>query len=1202
MKSNKVMIDGNTAAAHVGHATNEVIAIYPITPSSNMGEIADAKSAAGEKNIWGTIPSVTEMQSEGGASGAVHGALAAGALTTTFTASQGLLLMIPNMYKIAGELTATTFQVSARSLACQALSIFGDHSDVMACRQTGFAMLCSNNVQEVMDFALISQQATLKSRIPFLHFFDGFRTSHEVQKVEEINFDQMRAMIDDELVLAHRKRALSPDRPQISGTSQNPDVYFQGRETVNKYYQAVPQIVEETMKKLEKVIGRKYNLFDYVGASDAEKIIIIMGSGAETVHETVEYLVSKGQKVGVLKIRLFRPFSNRHFMAAIPKTVKKIAVLDRTKEPGSLGEPLYLDVRTGIGEAMSDKYAPFADYPLVVGGRYGLGSKEFTPSMAKAVFDNLDAKEPKNHFTVGINDDVTNSSLAVDDSFIVPQEGLYTAMFYGLGSDGTVGANKNSIKIIGDLTDNYAQGYFVYDSKKAGAKTVSHLRFGKNVIRRPYLIRQADFVACHNPSFVEKYDMLGNIKPGGTFLMTSMHSKDKVWDALPKEMQKQIIDKKLKFYWIDAFSIAQKLGLGARINVIMQTAFFKISNIIPIEKTVDYIKKAIEKSYGKKGKKVVDMNNAAVDAALSEVYEIQIPQTVTSKFSMPPAVPSDAPKFVKEVIGEIIADRGDAIPVSKMPADGKFPSATTQYEKRNIAVDIPVWEPQVCIQCAQCSLVCPHATIRVKNYDKKYLDKAPKTFKSADSKGKEFEGMKWTVQVAPEDCTGCGNCVMVCPAQEKDAEKKPTGRKAINMSLQEPLRAPERDNYAYFLSIPNTDHNLYKLNTVKGSQLAQPLFEYSGACAGCGETPYIKLLTQLFGDRALIGNATGCSSIYGGNLPTTPYSIRPDGKGPAWSNSLFEDNAEFSMGMRLAVDKFKGFAIEQLQKAAQDGCIEKAFADELRDVAIANDPSQIEIEKQRDRVAKLKDICSKNKSAQCNQLLSVADYLVRKSVWAVGGDGWAYDIGYGGLDHVLASGKDVNVLVLDTEVYSNTGGQMSKSTPRAAVAQFAAGGKPVAKKDLTMLAMTYGSIYVAKIALGASPVQAVKAFVEAENYKGPSLIVAYSHCIAHGYNLLQGYEHQKQAVASGYWPLYRYNPDLKAEGKNPLQLDSKAPTANFADYAYSENRYRTLKDSKPERAAELMKLATQDVTERFNLIQQLANLQCGQCEKPEANK
>ncbi|MDD5010944.1 MAG: pyruvate:ferredoxin (flavodoxin) oxidoreductase, partial [Phycisphaerae bacterium] len=735
MKSNKVMIDGNTAAAYVAHATNEVIAIYPITPSSNMGEMADAKSAAGEKNIWGTIPSVTEMQSEGGASGAVHGALAAGALTTTFTASQGLLLMIPNMYKIAGELTPTTFHVSARSLACQALSIFGDHSDVMACRQTGFAMLCSGSIQEVMDLALIAQQSTLRARVPFLHFFDGFRTSHEIQKVDQIDFDQMRAMLDVELVRAHKQRALSPDRPQISGTSQNPDVYFQGRETVNKYYLATPAIVEEAMRNFEKIVGRKYNLFDYVGAPDAEKIIIIMGSGAETVHETVEYLVSKGEKVGVLKVRLFRPFSNRHFMAAIPKTVKKIAVLDRTKEPGSLGEPLYLDVRTGVGEAMADKYAPFADYPLIVGGRYGLGSKEFTPAMAKAAFDNLDAKEPKNHFVVGITDDVTSSSIEVDNSFIIPQEGLYTAMFFGLGSDGTVGANKNSIKIIGDLTDNYAQGYFVYDSKKAGAKTVSHLRFGKNIIRRPYLIRQADFVACHNPSFVEKYDMLANIKQGGTFLMTSMHSKDEIWDTLPQELQKQIIDKKLKFYCIDAISIAQKLGLGARINTIMQVAFFKISNIIPPEKSVDAIKKAISKTYGKKGQKIVDMNNAAVDAAVSEVYEVNYPQTVTSKFSMPPAVPTDAPQFVKEVIGEIIADRGDAIPVSKMPADGKFPSATTQYEKRNIAVDIPVWEPDVCIQCGQCSLVCHHAAIRVKNYDKKYLDNAPKTFKSADSKG-----------------------------------------------------------------------------------------------------------------------------------------------------------------------------------------------------------------------------------------------------------------------------------------------------------------------------------------------------------------------------------------------------------------------------------------------------------------------------------
>jgi pyruvate-ferredoxin/flavodoxin oxidoreductase len=835
MKSNKVMIDGNTAAAHVAHATNEVIAIYPITPSSVMGEISDAKTAAGKKNIWGTIPSVTEMQSEAGAAGAVHGALTAGALTTTFTASQGLLLMIPNMYKIAGELTPTVFHVTARSIACQALSIFGDHSDVMACRQTGFTMLCSGNVQEVMDFALISQQATLKSRIPFLHFFDGFRTSHEVQKVEEISYDQMREMIDNSLVAAHKQRALSPDRPQISGTSQNPDVYFQGRETVNKFYDVVPQIVQETMDKFAKVVGRQYHLFDYVGAPDAEKIIIIMGSGGETAHETVEYLVSKGEKVGVLKIRLFRPFSNRDFMAAIPKTVKKIAVLDRTKEPGSLGEPLYLDVRTGIGEAMADKYAPFKDYPLVLGGRYGLGSKEFTPAMVKAVFDNLDANAPKNHFMVGIEDDVTNKSLTVDDSFNIPAQGLYTAMFYGLGSDGTVGANKNSIKIIGDLTDNYAQGYFVYDSKKAGAKTVSHLRFGKNEIRRPYLIQQADFVACHNASFIEKYDMLGNIKQGGIFLMTSMHGKDSIWDTLPVELQTQIVNKKVKFYCMDAISIAEKLGMGSRINVIMQTAFFKISNIIPIEKAVEAIKYAIEKSYGKKGQKVVDLNNSAVDAALSEVYEVTVPASVTSKTKMPPAVPADAPKFVKEVLGEIIADKGDKIPVSKMPIDGKFPSGTTQYEKRNIAVNIPVWEPTVCIQCGQCSLVCPHAAIRIKAYDAKYAEKAPKTFKCAEAKGKEMAGLKFTVQVAPEDCTGCGNCVMTCPGVEKDANKQPTGKKAINMAHQEPLRMAERENYAHFLSIPNTDPSLFKANTVKGSQLVQPLFEYSGACAAAAK-------------------------------------------------------------------------------------------------------------------------------------------------------------------------------------------------------------------------------------------------------------------------------------------------------------------------------------------------------------------------------
>ncbi|MCD4831305.1 MAG: pyruvate:ferredoxin (flavodoxin) oxidoreductase [Anaerohalosphaeraceae bacterium] len=1199
MKRKMVTIDGNTAVAHVGHATNEVIAIYPITPSSNMGEISDAKSARGETNIWGTIPSVTEMQSEGGASGAVHGALATGALTTTFTASQGLLLMIPNMYKIAGELTPTVFHVSARSLACQALSIFGDHSDVMACRQTGFAMLCGGSVQEAMDMALIAQQSTLKSRIPFLNFFDGFRTSHEVQKVEELTFDDMRAMIDDELIASHRQRALSPDHPMMSGTSQNPDVYFQGRETVNKYHDATPKIVEDAMKQFEKIVGRAYNLFDYVGPKDAEKIIIIMGSGAETADETAEFMAKNGEKVGVLKVRLFRPFSTAHFISALPETVTKIAVLDRTKEPGSLGEPLYLDIRTAIGEAMSDGKSKFKKYPLIVGGRYGLGSKEFTPAMVKAVYDNLDSAKPKNHFTVGINDDVTGTSLDVDESFDVSHEGIYSAMFFGLGSDGTVGANKNSIKIIGELTDNFAQGYFVYDSKKAGAKTVSHLRFGNRAIRSPYLISQADFVACHNPSFLEKYDMLNAAKKGATFLLTSMYSKDEVWDTLPQKVQKQIIDKQLKFYCIDAISIAGELGLGARINVIMQTAFFKISDIIPIEKAVDAIKGAIKKSYGSKGEKIVNMNNAAVDAALSKICEVTIPDKVTSKLTMPATVPSDAPTFVKEVTGQIIADHGDKIPVSKMPADGKFPTATTQYEKRNIAVNIPAWDPDVCIQCGQCSLVCPHAAIRIKAYTKDAATGAPKTFKCAQAKGKGFDDMKFTVQVAPEDCTGCGICVMVCPAKQKDENKEPTGKKAINMTPQEPLRADERENYNYFLNIPNTDPALYKLNTIKGSQLSQPLFEYSGACAGCGETPYVKLLTQLFGDRALIGNATGCSSIYGGNLPTTPYSVRPDGKGPAWSNSLFEDNAEFAFGMRLTVDKFKEYAVEVLQKIADKNCIDANLAGEIKAATIANDPAQVEIEKQRVRVEKLKKLCTESKCDECKNMLTLADYLVRKSVWALGGDGWAYDIGYGGLDHVLASGKDLNILVLDTEVYSNTGGQMSKSTPRAAVAQFAAAGKPVAKKDLGMLAMTYGSIYVAKIALGASAAQTVKAFTEAESFNGPSLIIAYSHCIAHGYNLLDGYDHQKQAVASGYWPLYRFNPDLKAQGKNPLQLDSKAPTASFEDYAYSETRYRSLKNSRPELAAELMKLATKDVQEKYSMIEQLANMQCENCQKTD---
>jgi pyruvate-ferredoxin/flavodoxin oxidoreductase len=908
----------------------------------------------------------------------------------------------------------------------------------------------------------------------------------------------MRAVIDDKLVAEAKARALSPDRPMIGGTAQNPDVYFQGRETVNRFYQAAPQIVQDTMDKFAKLTGRKYHLFDYVGAADAEKVIIIMGSGADTVHETVDYLTSKGEKVGVLKVRLYRPFSTKAFIESLPKTVKKIAVLDRTKEPGSIGEPLYIDVRTAIGEAMGAGRSAFESYPVIVGGRYGLGSKEFTPAMVKATFDNLDKPEPKNGFTVGIIDDVTNTSLDVDSSFNIDGKDVFTAMFYGLGADGTVGANKNSIKIIGEQTDNYAQGYFVYDSKKAGAVTISHLRFGKELIRKPYLVTKADFVACHNPSFPEKYDMLSNVKDGGTFLLTSMHNKDEVWDTLPQELQKQIIDKKLKFYVIDAISLAARLGLGARINVIMQTAFFKISNIIPVDTAAEAIKEAIRKTYGKKGEKVVEMNNSAVDAALEMVFEVKVPDKVTSRIKMPPVVPASAPDFVKKVTAEMMARHGDDLPVSKMPADGKFPTGTTKYEKRNIGINIPSWMPEVCIQCGRCSLVCPHGTIRIKAYNADVLKKAPAAFKSTDAKGKEFTGMKFTVQVAPEDCTGCGACVLTCPALEKDAEKKPTGRKAINMVLQEPVRSQERKNYEFFLNIPNTDSKLFKRDTVKGSQFLETLFEYSGACAGCGETACVKLLAQLFGDRAFIGNSTGCSSIYGGNLPTTPYTTRKeDGRGPTWCNSLFEDNAEFAMGMRLTIDKSKTYALELLAKAAEAGCIDKTLAEEIRQAAIANEPAQESIELQRGRVDKLEQQCRKSKCDYCPQLLSVADFLVRKSVWAVGGDGWAYDIGYGGLDHVLASGADVNALVLDTEVYSNTGGQMSKSTPRAATAKFAAGGKPTPKKDLGLLAMTYGNIYVAKVAMGANQNQIVKAFVEAESYPGPSLIIAYTHCIAH---------------------------------------------------------------------------------------------------------
>jgi len=1195
MSGKMITIDGNTGVANVAHAINEVIAIYPITPSSGMGEVADERSARGLKNIWGTIPHVVEMQSEGGAAGAVHGALSTGALSTTFTASQGLLLMIPNMYKIAGELTPTVFHVSARTVATHALSIFNDHSDVMAVRQTGFALIASASVQEAMDFALISQAATLESRVPFLHFFDGFRTTHEVAKVEDISFDVMREMIDDRFVMEHRMRALSPDRPTIKGTAQNPDVFFQSRETINGYYDAAPAIVQKYMDRFAELTGRRYRLFDYVGAPDAELVIVTMASSCETAHETVDYLVSKGEKVGLLKVRLYRPFDTRAFAAALPETVKKIAVLDRTKEPGAVGEPLYIDVRTAIGEVMASDEPRFGEYPTIVGGRYGLGSKDFSPPMVKAVFDNLTQAEPKNHFTVGITDDVTNTSLEVDESFHIEDKG-YDAMFYGLGSDGTVGANKNTIKIIGENTENYAQGYFVYDSKKAGAVTASHVRFGPMLIRKPYLIDRAEFVACHNFSFLEKYDMLSKLVEGGTFLLNSPYGPDEVWDKIPAEVQKQIIDKKARFFVINGVELAMKLGLGSRINMIMQTAFFVISKVIPEDMAIDLIKDAIKKTYGKKGEKVVQMNYNAVDEARKNVFEVKYPNEVTSKIHMPPTVPDDAPEFVKKVTAAIMRGEGDRLPVSAMPVDGTFPTATTQYEKRNIAVQIPEWDPDTCIQCGQCSLVCPHAAIRIKVYDPKVLDSAPGAFKSVDAKGPKFKGMKFTVQVAPEDCTGCGMCVWNCPARQKDADGNKTDRKAINMVSQLPIRKREAENYEFFLDIPETDPSLYNRNTVKGSQLIRPLFEYSGACAGCGETPYVKLLSQLYGDRAIIANATGCSSIYGGNLPTTPYCKRADGRGPTWSNSLFEDNAEFGFGFRLTVDKLKEFATELLSTLAADGVVEKALAERI----LGQDQSTQEgVEEQRANIDELKKILESrlNGKKEVQQLLDVADYLVEKQVWILGGDGWAYDIGYGGLDHVLASGRNVNVLVLDTEVYSNTGGQMSKSTPRGATAKFAASGKPQAKKDLGMMAMTYGNVYVARVALGANPNQTVRAFAEAGSYDGPSLIIAYSHCIAHGIDMTAGLGEQKKAVQSGHWVLFRYDPRLAEQGKNPLQLDSKEPTISFEDYAYGENRYRVLTKTQPEHAAELLKLAQHDVERQQMMYRSLASVPYGKEEE-----
>ena len=1186
MGKKMVTIDGNTAVAHVAHPTNEVIAIYPITPSSPMGEMADAKSARGEKNIWGTIPDVIEMQSEGGASGAVHGALTSGALTTTFTASQGLLLMIPNMYKIAGELTSTVFHVAARSVACQALSIFGDHTDVMETRATGFALMPSGSIQEVMDFSLIAQAASLESRVPFVHFFDGFRSSHEIQKIEQISLEQMKQVIKDQFVQAHRKRGLNPENPALRGTSQNPDVFFQARETVNKYYDECPAIVEKVMDRFAEVVGRRYQLFDYVGADDAEHIIILMGSGCEAAHETVEYLVNQGEKVGMIKVRLYRPFSVDHFINAIPKTVKKIATLDRTKEPGSIGEPLYLDVRTAIGEAMEKGTTPFDGWPTIVGGRYGLSSKEFNPAMIKSVFDNLKQEKSNNHFTVGIIDDVTNTNLGWDPEWSIEPDDVSRCMFYGLGSDGTVGANKNSIKIIGEKTDNYAQGYFVYDSKKAGATTVSHLRFGPRPIHSTYLISDANFVACHNFTFLEKFDMLKNARKGGTFLLNAPYGADEVWDYMPKKVQKQIIDKELDFYVINAYDLAEDLGLGSRINTIMQTVFFKITDIMPDDVAIPAIKEYIQKSYGSKGEAVVKMNVDAVDAALENFEKVDYPSEVTSSKEMPPVVPETAPEFVKEVTARIIAKEGDEIPVSKLPADGTYPTGTTQYEKRNIAVKIPEWDPDICIQCGMCSFVCPHATIRIKAYDKKYAENAPDTFKHAQAKGKNMDDKYFTVQVAPEDCTGCAMCVRVCPAKSKEEE----GKKAINMVDQIPLREQEAKNFDYFVDIPETDPELFKPATLKGSQLMRPLFEFSGACAGCGETPYVKLLSQLFGDHLLVGNATGCSSIYGGNLPTTPYCSRADGRGPAWSNSLFEDNAEFAFGMRLTSDKLKTFAYEMVEKMLNSDKFSdiKELLGQIKDADQSDQPG---IEKQRKRVDELKTKLSGNDDPDAIEMVSLADFLIKRSVWAVGGDGWAYDIGYGGLDHVLASDRDINALVLDTGVYSNTGGQKSKATPLGAVARFAASGKSMPRKDLGMLAMTYGHIYVAQVAYGANPAQTVKAFNEADSYPGPSLVIAYSHCISHGINMGEAVENQKKAVASGFWPLYRFDPRLIQDGKNPLQLDSKKKTIPFEEFAYMENRFRTLKQRDPERAKMLMEKAETEVAERFELYQELASLQ-----------
>ena len=1218
MTSRMVTIDGNEAAAHVAFKTNEVIAIYPITPSSPMGEWADEWAAKHQKNIWGMTPLVRELQSEGGAAGTVHGSLQTGALTTTFTASQGLLLMIPNMFKIAGEQTSTVFHIAARSVATHALSIFGDHSDVMATRSTGWGMLFANSIQEVMDFALISQAATLESRVPFLHVFDGFRTSHEVMKIEELADEHIRAMIDEQLVQAHRQRALTPDRPVMRGTAQNPDVFFQSRERANSFYAATPRIVENLMKKLDEVAGRKYRLFDYVGARDAERVIVMMGSGCETAEETVHALMAQGERVGLLKVRLYRPFSVDHFIAALPACVKTIAVLDRTKEPGAAGEPLYQDVITALHERWQARLSGEgqardgrAPMPRVIGGRYGLGSKEFTPAMVKSVFDEMSKADPKNHFSVGIVDDVTFNSLSIDPSFTTEAKDQVRALFWGLGADGTVSANKNSIKIIGEQTLNYAQGYFVYDSKKSGAMTVSHLRFGAGPIKSTYLIQRANFIAVHQFNFLERYQILEAAEEGATLLLNSPFAATEVWDKLPRSVQEQIIAKTIKVYSINAYEVAKENQLGNRTNTIMQTCFFAISGVLPRDEAIAKIKESIRKTYGKRGEPVVRQNFAAVDSALEHLHEIKVPAevslcklcgsqclcgentdgTITTE-TQSSHRDTEMPAFVRDVTMEILGGRGDSLPVSAFPVDGTYPVATAQWEKRNIAQEVPVWEPDLCIECGKCMLVCPHSTIRAKVVKQNDLANAPAGFKTMPAKWRELPDYRYTIQVAVEDCTGCQLCVEVCPAKDKSN----VSRKALNMASQLPLRDNERVNWDYFLTLPEVNRNNgLTYRSVKDVQLLQPLFEFSGACSGCGETPYIKLLTQLFGDRAIIANATGCSSIYGGNLPTTPYTTNPHGRGPAWSNSLCEDNAEFGLGMRQSFDHQQAYAKQLVEKYRE------MIGDKLANgLLTGNQESQDGIDKTRELVAALKTTLEASlRGGTLNHhdggfvggaqdLVALADALVKKSVWIVGGDGWAYDIGYGGLDHVLASGQDVNILVLDTEVYSNTGGQASKATPLGAVAKFAAGGKPTIKKDLGMTAMRYGNVYIAQIAMGANDTHTVKAFLEAEAHPGPSLIIAYSQCIAHGIDMAKGMHQQKLAVDSGYWPLYRFNPALESEGKNPFQLDSHDPKIRLEDYIYTEGRYRMLQRSDPESAKTLLAQAQASVNHRWKHYKHLA--------------